>query len=204
MTTIQAVIFDVGGVLLRTEDRSRRTALDAQLGLAPGSMEHLYFNSDAGQAAQRGELSTVDHAAWLQRTLGLTEDEWRRVREEFWAGDRLDTELVRYIRTLRTRYQTAVISNAMDDLRHVVTDLYPMADAFDLIVGSAYEGIMKPDARIFQRTLERLGREPEETVFIDDLLHNVEGAQAVGMHAVHFRPGIDLPAALADLGVVPG
>ena len=204
MSDIQAVIFDVGGVLLRTEDRVHRMALDKRFDLAPGTVEHLYFNSDAGQAAQKGELSAAEHAAWLRQELGLAEDEWAGVQAMFYAGDQLDIDLVTFIRTLRARYQTAIISNAMDDLLHVVTDLYPMADAFDLIVGSAYEGIMKPDARIFRRTLERLGRQPGETVFIDDFQHNVEGARAVGMHAVHFQPGIDLPAALAELGVVLG
>lgn len=89
----------------------------------------------------------------------------------------------------------------MDDLNEVVTSRYPMADAFDLIVGSAYEGIMKPDARIFERTLVRLGRQPAEAIFVDDFMHNVEGARAVGMHAIHYTPDLDLAAALAEFGV---
>ena len=47
-----------------------------------------------------------------ERELPVTDDEWRRVRTEFWAGDRLDTELVAYIHRLHSRYQTAIISNA--------------------------------------------------------------------------------------------
>jgi HAD superfamily hydrolase (TIGR01509 family) len=76
-----------------------------------------------------------------------------------------------------------------------------MADAFDLIVGSAYERVMKPDPAIFLRTLERLGRAPHEAVFIDDFAHNIEGARGVGMAAIHYTPGMDLAAALASLGV---
>jgi FMN phosphatase YigB (HAD superfamily) len=46
-----------------------------------------------------------------------------------------------------------------------------------------------------------LGREPAEAVFIDDFAHNIEGARAVGMAAIHYQPGIDLVAELAALGV---
>jgi HAD superfamily hydrolase (TIGR01509 family) len=109
---------------------------------------------------------------------------------------------VALIRSLRPRYQTALLSNFMDELHEVVTVRYPMADAFDLIVGSCYEGIMKPEAAIYERILNRLGRQPAEAVFIDDAPHNVAGARAVGMHAIHYTPGLDVAKALAALGVV--
>jgi len=48
------------------------------------------------------------------------------------------------------------------------------------------EGIAKPDARIYQRTLMRLGVQPEETVFVDDKESNVDAAQRLGIHAIHF------------------
>ena len=122
-------------------------------------------------------------------------------QRDFWRGDRLDRELVGLIRRLRPHYQTAIISNALDNLNQFLDETLHIADAFDLVVGSAYEGVMKPDALIFERTVARLGRRPQETVFIDDFAHNVEGARAIGMYAIHFRPGIDLPAELARLGV---
>ncbi|HRJ45238.1 MAG TPA: HAD-IA family hydrolase, partial [Caldilineaceae bacterium] len=94
-----------------------------------------------------------------------------------------------------------IISNFMDDLRRSLSEKYPIADAFDLIVISAEEKVMKPDPVIFQRTIERLGRRPEECVFVDDFAHNVEGARAVGMHAIHYTPQTDMKAELAKLGV---
>jgi HAD superfamily hydrolase (TIGR01509 family) len=90
----------------------------------------------------------------------------------------------------------------MDDLLEMITHHYPLADAFDLIVGSAYQRVMKPAPEIFLWTLAQLGREPHEAVFIDDFAHNIEGARAVGMAAIHFRPGTDLVAELAALGVI--
>jgi HAD superfamily hydrolase (TIGR01509 family) len=64
---------------------------------------------------------------------------------------------------------------------------------------SAEEKVMKPDAEIYRRTLARLGRRPEETVFIDDSLENVLGAQALGMAAVHFRPGTNVLTELKEI-----
>lgn len=199
---IRAVLFDVGGVLVRTEDRFPRAALEARLGLAPGMAEYLVFNGPMGLQAQQGMISAQALWAWLQSELKLDEKGLVDFRRAFFAGDRLDRALVDYIRRLRPRYQTAIISNAMDDLLETVTHRYPMADAFDLIVGSAYERVMKPDPIIFRRTLDRLGRAPHEAVFIDDAPRNVEGARAVGMAAIHYRPGIDLVMELERVGVV--
>ena len=58
---------------------------------------------------------------------------------------------------------------------------------FDVTIFSAEVGLVKPDARIYRLTLEKLGVEPEEAVFVDDFIENVEGAQAVGMKAIHFK-----------------
>lgn len=199
--TIKAVIFDVGGVLVRTESRQPRNDLEARLGLAPGAAEMLVFNGLVGLQAQRGEMTSQALWASVQRELGLDVDGLAQFRAAFYGGDRLDEALVAFVRSLRPRYQTAIISNAMDDLLEMVTQHYPMADAFDLIVGSAYQRVMKPAPEIFLHTLAELGRAPEEAVFIDDFAHNVEGARAVGMAAIHFVPGIDLVAELAALGV---
>jgi len=200
---IETIIFDIGGVLLKTEDRTPRHKLDEQFGLPQGTMEELVFNSEQGRRAQLGEISTEQHWQLLGERFGLNEEELGAMRQAFWAGDRLDEELVDYIRQLKHGYETAVISNAFDDLRHVLTHEFKIADAFDLLVISAEEGIMKPDARIFEHALARLGRKPEEAVFIDDFAHNVEGAKAVGMHAIHYQPGTNLPHKLAKLGVLP-
>lgn len=198
---IKAVIFDVGGVLVRTTDRRGRDALETRLNLAPGASEQIVFNSEMGQKAQRGTISTAQLWHWVGEYLQLDAAALQAFQRDFWGGDRMDEPLVNWIRGLRPRYQTAIISNALDNLHHVLTTLYPMADAFDLIIGSAYEKVMKPDPRIFLLTLERLGVAPHEAVFVDDFPHNIAGAEAVGMVGLHYQPGLDVPHALAELGV---
>ena len=200
---IKAVIFDVGGVLIRTESRTPRAKLEARLGLAPGASELLVFNGPVGIQAQSGQISSQALWASVREALQLDDEGLAAFRRDFFGGDRLDTALVEFVRRLRFRYQTAIISNAMDDLLDVITHTYPLADAFDLIVGSADQKVMKPAPEIFLTTLARLGREAQEAVFIDDFAHNIAGARAVGMAAIHYQPGVDLPAELAALGVEP-
>ncbi|MEM7132942.1 MAG: HAD family phosphatase [Chloroflexota bacterium] len=195
---IKAIIFDVGGVLVRTEEPHFRKELEAELGLAPGEAEFLVFNSEQGLKAQRGEITTAELWSGIQDYFGFDPGQVEDFRHRFFAGDRLDRELVDFIRQLRGQCQTAIISNAADNLLDNVTRVYPMADAFELIVGSAYEKIMKPDPTIFLRTVERLNRQPRECLFIDDFLHNVEAAQAIGMQAIHFHPRIDLEKELYE------
>lgn len=201
---IQAVIFDVGGVLLRTEDRAPRQQWEARLGLPPGGAEALVFNSEMGQKAQRGEVSEPELWRWLGQHLDLSLRETAAFRQGFWAGDVLDMGLVALIRQLKHDYQTAVISNYASNLRPELTHQFGIADAFDEIIISCEENVMKPDPEIYHRALARLGRKPAEAIFIDDFAHNVQAAQDVGLAAIHFQPGIDLAEALRQSGVSCG
>jgi putative hydrolase of the HAD superfamily len=148
-----------------------------------------------------GVISDEELWIWVGQRLGLTPEALAAFRRDFWAGDFLDTQLVEFIRDLRPRYQTAVISNATDNLRRSLNSTYPIADAFDLIVCSAEEKVMKPNLDIYLRALTRLGRQASEAVFIDDAVPNVRAAQEVGMAAIHFTPKMNLPKVLADFGV---
>jgi glucose-1-phosphatase len=201
---IKAVIFDVGGVLIRTTDPQPRRAVEERLGLTPGEAELLVFNSEMGRAAQMGQITSLQHWQWVAEQLKMEAEALRQFQDEFFGGDQLDHDLIAFIRKLRPAYRTAIISNYMDELTRLLSEVHLIADAFDLIVISSAEKIMKPDPIIFERTLERLGLAPQETIFIDDFPHNVEGARAVGMNAIHFTPGIDLVAELARWGVGSG
>lgn len=92
-----------------------------------------------------------------------------------------------------------MITNAWDTIRHYMETRWHIADAFDVLVISAEEHLAKPDARIYQLALTRLGVQPQESVFVDDMEVNVLGAKAVGMHAILFR---STPQILADLGAL--
>jgi putative hydrolase of the HAD superfamily len=72
-------------------------------------------------------------------------------------------------------------------MRQVLTERWKIADAFDELIISAEVGIAKPDPRIYHLALERLGVAAGEAVFVDDFLENIDAAQALGLHTVHFR-----------------
>jgi epoxide hydrolase-like predicted phosphatase len=187
MTTIQAIIFDIGGVLVRTMDRSPRTALAQRLGLTYETLGELVFGGESGNKAQRGEITYEQQWAYVCQQVNWPRENWRALETEFFAGDHLDQELVARIRAWHGRYKTGIISNALSDLRATIARKWHFEDAFDVIVTSAEVGVMKPDARIFQAALQALDVPPAAAIFVDDFAHNVAGAQAVGMQAIHFR-----------------
>lgn len=198
--TIRAVIFDVGGVLVRTFDQGGRRVWEDRLGLLPGEAEAIVLNSEMGHRAQRGEITTAELWAWAGQRLRLEGDNLETFRTDFWRGDGVDPTLHDLIRRLHRDYQTAIISNATDALLESL-GAYGLLEDFDLVVCSADEGITKPAAAIYEIALARLGRAADECVFIDDAPANVAAAQALGMHAILFTPALDLEAVLATLGV---
>jgi glucose-1-phosphatase len=185
--TISAVIFDLGGVLLRTENREPRKNLASRLSMTYAELDDLVFNSESARKAMRGEITSLEHWENTRLKLGLTPSEFALVPKEFWAGDKVDTELVDYLRSLRPEYKTGLLSNAWDDLRLVLQDHLKILDAFDETIISAEVGFTKPDPHIYQIALERLEVPPQESVFVDDFVENVEAAHKLGLHSVHFR-----------------
>jgi epoxide hydrolase-like predicted phosphatase len=87
---------------------------------------------------------------------------------------------------MRGRYKTALLSNASASFAELLHTKFGLGDCFDVIIVSALVGMMKPDPGIYHLVLERLHVAPYEAVFVDDMQENVEGAAAVGMHAIHF------------------
>ena len=197
--SIRAVIFDLGGVLVRTEERAPRQQLAARLGMTYEQLSSLVFDSPSARLAMQGKIAPEAHWETVRAALALSPQELSVVRSDFWAGDVLDSGLVDTLRALRPRYKTALLSNAWGDLRQALASEWKIADVFDELVISAEVGLLKPAPRIYQLALERLGVAPQEAVFMDDFTENVAGARAVGMHAIHFR---DSGQARADLEAV--
>lgn len=183
---IRAVIFDLGGVLVRTEDRTARNKLAERVGLTYDELSALVFDSQSALQATRGEITTEEHWDEVRKKLGLRKEEFPRVPLEFWGGDRLDENLVNYLRDLRPQYKTALLSNAWDDLRQMIEEVWGFDNAFDRMVISAEVGLVKPDRKIYERVLSELEVKPAEAVFVDDFPENIAGAKAVGLKAIQF------------------
>jgi epoxide hydrolase-like predicted phosphatase len=195
----QAVIFDFGGVLMRTEDRGPRTKLARSLGRTYTELEELVFNGPTGLPASLGELSAEQHWSSVAKTLQITETQIPSFQDKFWGGDRMDSQLVDYIRGLKGHYRTALLSNAWTDLRSYLEKRWKIADAFDLMVISAEIGLAKPDQRIYRLVLERLQVPAQAAIFLDDVFENVEAARSVGLTGIHFRSADQARAELEQI-----
>jgi HAD superfamily hydrolase (TIGR01509 family) len=202
---IQAVIFDIGGVLVRTDDPEPRTNLARRYGFDRNGLEHLVFGSPIAEAVECGQGKEADVWRHISETLNLNTEQLQEFRHDFWVGDHLDGVLFEFLASLRPRFKTALLSNNWS------VDLLPLfwgrfglpmdmvLNTFDAAVSSAAVGATKPDPRIYQHTLDLLHVEPNRSVFVDDFIANVEGARRVGMHAILFESTDQIYRDLSDL-----
>ena len=182
---LRAVFVDFGGVLMRTEDQEPRLRLAERLGVPPGRLEKLIFESKSSLSASTGEITEAAHWQWVADTLGISRQETEKLAADFFSGDRLDTVLIEFLRSLRLQRRIGLISNAWSGLRDYITRS-DFADVFDELVISAEVGLVKPDPRIYHLALDRLAVAPEESLFLDDMPANVQAALSIGMKAVQF------------------
>ena len=139
------------------------------------------------KAATLGEISESEQWVQVLSALGVPHCQFASFVEAFLAGARMDAELLAFIRGLRPRYRTGLLSNAWSDARHWVDSLYGGLDAFDVSVFSAEAGLAKPNPAIYYLILERLSVSASEAVFVDDIPQNVEAAESLGLHAIRFQ-----------------
>lgn len=196
--TVKAVFFDLGGVIIRTEYQAPREHLAERLNLTYEDVYKAVFESETSRKASLGTVSEDEHWSAVTRKLGRPASEMNAIRDEFFAGDMIDRSLLDFIRSLRPRYTTGVISNAWPDMRAYITK-NKFDDAFDHLTISAEVGVVKPQPRIYQLALEQAGVRTEEAVFIDDMPENVEAAEMLGMRGIQFRDPLETLAELRTL-----
>jgi epoxide hydrolase-like predicted phosphatase len=199
--TIRAMVFDFGSVLVKMGDEAPRRALAERLGISLKELYRVIFDSDTAVRSMVGELTIEEHWLAVGAALGVTLAELPGIKAQFWAADLVNDELVDYIRTLRPKYKVGLLSNAWDDLRQVMRERFGFDGMFDDLVISAEVGLAKPDPRIFHLAITRLGVQPGEAVFVDDVLANVEAARGVGLNAIHYQGNPQLFEALERLNV---
>lgn len=211
---IKHLIFDCGGVLVypRLGDWKLPFGMKAILGVRARDV----YTSKYLLAQQASEQ-------WLDEArLVMDTDEERYLRREFirsidaymnWhmspqeiqqLGDDFTDNIQRYgffrdvnpwLRRWKQRFSLGVLSDAMPSIL-VFLEQYGILDLFDAAVISTHVGALKPNARMFSAILTALNAQPEECLFVDDRVCNVEGAAAVGMRAVQMARSAFLPDSL--------
>jgi len=183
---INAVIFDMGGVLLKTENPAPRKALAARFGVTRMELEAFIFMSETSLRSEVGELSDKDHWENALRHFNQPVNNYLAVYDEYFSGDAIDQELLGFVVSLKSDYQVGLLSNAWMNARTLLDKHFNFIDVFDVSVFSSEVGIRKPDQAIFKLMLEKMGVKAENAVFIDDMPLNVEGAISAGLHAIRY------------------
>ena len=184
----RAVIWDMGGVLVRNLAPEPRQHLAKKYGLTEPQLEDLVFANPISAKATVGEANVEELWNYVARTLHIDPKELPAVEASFWSSDRMDEELVDFIQSLRASYKTGLLSNAFSDTRQSLNSRFPrLLPIFDVSIFSAEVGLAKPDPRFYQLILDKLGVKADEAVFVDDFIENVAGARALGIKAVHFK-----------------
>ncbi|HMN12225.1 MAG TPA: HAD family phosphatase [Bellilinea sp.] len=185
---IKAVIFDMGGVLIRTVDHTPRLSICDRYGISRKDLEGELFFSRSTEDAEKGLKTDQEHYLTAMANLGIPAEEEKTFTDLFWGGDRMDYDLLDKIADYRKTMKTGLLSNAMKGTRKSIEERFgSIAYAFDYVIFSAEIGMRKPNPEIYHHILELVDAKPEEAIFVDDLLDNVEGANRVGIHGVHFK-----------------
>jgi epoxide hydrolase-like predicted phosphatase len=110
-------------------------------------------------------------------------------------------EVVDFCRDVKSRgFRTGLLTNNAREFEEFWVPLLPLDELFDDVIDSSAVGLRKPNPRIYELSLERLGVAAPAAVFVDDAPGNVLGAQAVGMRAVLIgTEPADVAVALAEL-----
>jgi epoxide hydrolase-like predicted phosphatase len=196
---VPAVVLDIGGVLETTPSLGTVEKWEMAFGLLPGQMAERA--GEVWEAGAVGSISEDDVHRRLGEVLGVDRARVDGFMAEMWE-EYLGTpnvELIDWFRDLRPRYRTGIISNSFVGAREREQERYGFADLTDVIVYSHEVGVAKPDPRIYRLACERLAVAPEDTIFLDDVEENVEGASAVGIRAILFT---DTRQAIADVEAV--
>jgi len=200
METIEAVIFDWGGVLIEdpAAELMRYCADALDVPVEEYIRAHLRFEDDfvTGKISEEQFFSKV--CTELKKDKPAVESLWSiafekayRPREDMFA---LADELQ------ENGYATAVLSNTeQPSIRYFYQKGYDQI--FDTAVFSCLEGMKKPDKRIYDLTVGRLGLAAGECVFIDDKPEFVAGAIAAGLRGIVFKNIRELTKKLSLLGV---
>jgi putative hydrolase of the HAD superfamily len=206
MTSVRAVIFDLGGVLINLAPERTRLAFE-QLGIRDfDRLFTVYHATPLFDQLETGHVSPLEFLDALKKELpeGVTDqaivDAWNAMLLDF----RLDS--LRFVEQLNARMPVFLYSNT--NIIHYASFLQTLREttpyaSLDMLFRKAYYsheiGHRKPDAGGYLHILEEQGMEAQHTLFVDDNTRNIEGAGAVGLQTLQLHPGETVEEKLSRL-----
>ncbi|WEK37078.1 MAG: HAD family phosphatase [Candidatus Pseudobacter hemicellulosilyticus] len=204
MNGIKNIIFDLGGVLLDL-DFTKAEQQFASIG-AP-EFRALFDRGHVQSFIRDYEIGHISDAEFIQELIRLTGGQRSEAEvTAAWDAMLLDfpPERIAFLDQLRTRYRLFLFSNTnaihVRYFEKLFTETFPGRTLPGLFEKAWYSHVIrmrKPDLEAFRFIVADKGLDPAETVFVDDMLMNVEGARKAGLHGLHVAPG----KTIMDLGL---
>src|SRR6185437_15980908 len=190
--TLMFVVFDIGNVLVRWNPRNlfRKTIKDeARMERFLATALAMDFVSLTDIAADFSKAVAERARAFPEfaRELHLFDERWVET-----IGGPIEENVALMRRLKAAGRPVYALSNFATVKFALARRMFDFLGEFDHAVISGHVGVVKPDPRIFQILFERSGRRPEELVFVDDQLKNIEAARSLGMPSIHYLDGVDL------------
>jgi putative hydrolase of the HAD superfamily len=196
---IKALIFDLGGVLLRHEPEARLNAFAEATGLTPEVIHKRLFASGYSESCDRGSLS--EEQAY-QEGIRLLQVRMTKARfGELWSEAFVpNMPVIDLVAGCRRNFTLALLTNNSRLVKTELGNRYPhVIDLFRPQIFSADAGLMKPDPKIFLTTLSMLDIEADEALIIDDGRANIDSAAALGFAVHHYVDTPTLAQTLKEL-----
>jgi putative hydrolase of the HAD superfamily len=202
MNGIDAVVFDLGNVLIAVDEARGAERMAARTGKTRQQIGEYFHGTPHAHELAMGKVSKNQFFHTVAKDLGFdgTYDEFALIWSDIFTP--IDP-MIALAESLKTRVPRLLLSNTNAIHMDYIFEHYTFLHDFDAHVLSHEVGLLKPDDAIYRYTLEKYGLAAERTVFLDDLAPNVEGARRVGMQAIHFLNPEQARAELTKLGVSP-
>jgi putative hydrolase of the HAD superfamily len=195
-TPRKALLVDFGGVLT-SDIWPSFAAFCERRGLDPGAAKRLFRERPEALSALRAlESGELEAAEFERRFAPLLGTEPEGLIEGLFAGLKPAEPMLEAVREAKEAgVPTGLISNSwvMD---HYTDEIRAL---FDVVVISAEVGLHKPEPEIYLLAAQRLGVEPRDCVFVDDLRENCAGAESVGMAAILHRDAAETIARVEEM-----
>ena len=185
---IRAVVFDYGMVLTDQPLAEAKEQLQRISGLAAEELDRHYWVDR--HAYDRGEISGLHYWERLvsAANLPLSAEEITQLNEwdaRMWTT--ANPAMIAWHSALKQRgFTTGILSNMGDSVLESIESTFAWINDFDVLIWSYQHRLAKPEAAIYQLLLEKLGTAPEETLFLDDKLENIEAARREGIRGLQF------------------
>jgi 2-haloacid dehalogenase len=195
------IVFDLGGVLIDWNPRHLYRRLFADEAEMEGFLSeictpHWNEQQDAGRSfAEAVELLVREYPAHEE----LIRAFWQRWPEMIGGAIEPTVQVMRELK--ETGHRLHALSNWSAETFPLARPRFDFFDWFDGILISGTVKMIKPDPRIFELLLTRIGRTAGECVYIDDSAVNAAAARELGFQVVHFRSGAQLRHELIALGI---